>query len=103
MGTDCTVVIERCEGGKWWESIGMFHLPRCYGLFDELNHEGVRGYPNDIDHLSKQVLNTVEDWGEGYMDYITFRKLLKKYDLTDMDIIKKKHRHLCRVIYRFDN
>lgn len=101
MGTDGTVVIERKEG-NFWETIGTMTLPRNYDLFMEL-HQGFVGYPYDICYLSKDILNAVEDWGEAWMTYEDFRKLLKQYDLEYYDTIKKKYRDKCRVIYRFDN
>jgi len=106
MGTDCKVVIEKkCKGYTrvMWETIGVMHVPRNYEFFEDLRCSGFVGYPEDIDWLSKDILEATEDWGEGHMYYTDFLKLLKKHDMKDLDVIKKKLRDDCRVIYRFDN
>lgn len=102
MGTDCTVVIER-EGDLGWEITGVMHLPRDYDLFELLKENGASGYPEDIDRLSKEILERVEVWGEGHMGYDAYRKLLMRRGCEGLDIIRKKLRGRCRVIYRFDN
>ena len=101
MGTDCTIIIERCNGG-FWEPIGLIPLPRNYELFNDIRERGNVGYPPDIDELSKEILDTKEDWGEGYMNYKEWLKLLKEYDYKHLNTIKKKYYDKCRVIYRFD-
>ena len=47
-------------------------------------------------------MDTKEDWGEGYMNYKEWLKLLKEYDYKHLNTIKKKCYDKCRVIYRFD-
>ena len=102
MGTDCSMITERNCNGRW-ETIGVMQLPRDYELFAEIQAEYVRGYPYDVDTLTKDILDGVEDWGEGHMPYKMFRELLKKHDMMDLDVIKKKYRASSRVIFRFDN
>ena len=101
MGTDATVIIERCNGG-FWEPIGLIPLPRNYELFNDIRERGNAGYPPDIDELSKEILDTKEDWGEGYMSYQEWVNLLKEHKWQYLNIIKKKYYHECRVIYKFD-
>lgn len=101
MGTDATVIIERCNGG-FWEPIGLIPLPRNYELFNDIRERGNAGYPPDIDELSKEILDTKEDWGEGYMSYQEWANLLKEHKWQYLNTIKKKYYHECRVIYKFD-
>lgn len=102
MGTDCTIVVERL--GKYgWEAIGLMNLPRCYDLFADMRGLGIAGYPRDVDTVTKLTLEAVEDWGEGYMSYDEFKKLIGKYEIEDVITIKRKYHSDCRVIYRFDN
>lgn len=106
MGTDCTLVIEKRYDGRtrvMWETIGVMKIPRDYQLFEEMRCSGFVGYPEDINWFSKDILEATEDWGECWMYYTDFFRLLKRYDLMDWDTIKKKLRDQCRVIYRFDN
>ena len=102
MGTDCSMITERnCNG--CWEIIGVMELPRNYELFDEIQKEYVKGYPYDINPFARAILDKIEDWGEGHMPYKMFRELLKKHDMMDLDVIKKKYRASSRVIFKFDN
>ena len=101
MGTDCTIIIEMYRDG-YWEPIAAIPLPRCYALFSDMRERGTAGYPPDIDDLSKQILEDIEEWGEGYMNYKEWLKLLKEYDYKHLNTIKKKCYDKCRVIYRFD-
>ena len=100
-GTDATMIIEMYRDG-FWEPIGLIPLPRNYELFNDMRERGNAGYPPDIDDLSKQILEDIEDWGEGYMTYKEWLKLLKEYDYKHLNTIKKKYYDKCRVIYRFD-
>lgn len=101
MGTDCTAVIEK-EGDSW-TTIGVMYIPRNYELYHDIQSNAFIGYPPDADTLSQDILDAVEDWGECWTSYNTFLDFLAKYDMEDLDTIKKKYRDKCRVIYRFDN
>ena len=103
MGTDGTMIIERKLTDGFWEPIGVLSLPRNYALFDAMKERGYTGYPSDIDELSKNILDTNEEWGEGYMSYQEWVKLLKEHHWEYLNTIKKKYYDDCRVIFRFDN
>ena len=101
MGTDGTAIVERFSDG-YWEPIAVLPLPRNYELFNDIHERGTAGYPPDRDDLSMRILDDNEDFGECYMSYKEWLKLLKKYDYKYLNTIKKKYYNDSRVIFRFD-
>lgn len=107
MGTDCTMVVEikdksfvSCE---FWEIAGVIHLNRHYDFFDVIRDEAVYGYPENIDCLSKDILESHEDWGECWMPMEKFSKLKYAKKHTEWQMFKKRLYPDMRCIFRFDN
>lgn len=130
MGTDCTVIFEVTdkdslykfenasvlgdEGRKWppyWDVVIVYGLPRNYDLFDVLQDKGIRGYPSYVNEYTKEYLEQYECWGEAWLPYAEYRKVIKgicendKDRMANYDPIRKRFLKgkECRVVFRFDN
>lgn len=101
MGTDASCIVEIPVYGDM-EPVNFFMLPRNYRFFDELVGEGIRGYPDDVCPLSRQILDQFEAYGELWMPYKKFLEIAGKHEV-DCDYLKKKYRKDARIIVRFDS
>ncbi len=107
MGTDCTMVVEILDDSftstEYWEIAGVIHLNRHYDLFDEIKDKATPGYPNNINHTSKYILDEMECWGECWMSMNDFKKLKYAKSHKECNIFKKRLHPKMRCIFRFDN
>lgn len=107
MGIDCTMVVERLDKSftstEYWEIVGVIHLDRHRDLFDEIREKANPGYPNNINHMSRFILENKECWGECWMDMNSFKKLPLLKHHKEWDVFKKRHHKDMRCIFRFDN
>lgn len=108
MGTDCTMVVEMLDRDflpqhKYWEIAGVVHLNRDYEFFQEIEDYAIPGYPEDMNYLSKDILDKYECWGQCWLPMKKFRKLrnFKRHD--ECDIFKRTMHGYMRCIFRFDN
>lgn len=101
MGMDCTIVIEMHDEFAW-ECIGVIQIPRGSEFYAAMREAGCDGFPDDMSRIGRKILEEQEEFGEGWVSYKTYAKLIRKYHNKFYDILKKKHVDKARVIYRFD-
>lgn len=102
MGKDCMMVTELQVTDNFWYCIGAITLGRDYSLFDAIEAMAIKGFPEKMNNDSEEILKACEEYGECWMPYNDWLRLVDKYDIRFGDVIKKKYRDKCRVIFRFD-
>lgn len=107
MGTDCTMVVEVLDdsfkNSERWRIAGVIHINRDYEFFDEIADKANPGFPQKMNHLSEDILNNYECWGECWMTMNDFKKLKNFKGHSECNIFKKKIHYKMRCIFRFDN